>query len=75
MQTLRWEVTTIECDFASPEVTADERAMTAAEVRLDEFLGRTKTIESSEVSEVLAVKDGDTIRRLVVGSEEYDEWL
>jgi len=46
-----------------------------AELRLDEFLGRTKTIESSEVSEVLAVKDGDTIRRLVVGSEEYDEWL
>lgn len=46
-----------------------------AELCLDEFLGRTKTIESSEVSEVLAVKDGDTIRRLVVGSEEYDEWL
>jgi superfamily I DNA/RNA helicase len=46
-----------------------------AELRLDEFFGRTKTIESSEVSEVLAVKDGDTIRRLVVGSNEYDEWL
>ena len=46
-----------------------------AELRLDEFLGRTKTIESSEVSEVLAVKDGDTIRRLVVGSREYNEWL
>lgn len=46
-----------------------------AELRLDEFLGRIKTIESSESSEVLAVKDGDTIRRLVVGSKEYDEWL
>jgi hypothetical protein len=46
-----------------------------AVLRLDEFLGRTKTIERSEVSEVLAVKDGDTIRRLVVGSKEYDEWL
>lgn len=46
-----------------------------AELRLDEFLGRTKTIESSGVAEVLAVKDGDTIRRLVVGSDEYDEWL
>jgi superfamily I DNA/RNA helicase len=46
-----------------------------AELRLDEFLGRTKTIESSGVAEILAVKDGDTIRRLVVGSEEYDEWL
>lgn len=46
-----------------------------AELCLDEFLGRTKTIESSELSEVLAVKDGDIIRRLVVGSKEYDEWL
>ncbi|WP_234853248.1 UvrD-helicase domain-containing protein [Paracoccus everestensis] len=46
-----------------------------AELRLDEFLGRTKTIENSEMSEVLAVKNGDTIRRLVVGSKEYDEWL
>lgn len=46
-----------------------------AELRLDEFLGRTKSIERSDVYEVLAVKDGDTIRRLVVGTKEYDEWL
>ncbi|OOY24897.1 hypothetical protein BMI91_00135 [Thioclava sediminum] len=46
-----------------------------AELRIDEFLGRTKTIECSDLSEVLAVKDGDTIRRLVVGSREYLEWL
>lgn len=46
-----------------------------AELRLDEFFGRTKTIENSEVSEVLAVKDGDTIRRLVVGSDKHEEWL
>lgn len=46
-----------------------------AELRLDEFFGKTETIENSEVAEVLAVKDGDTIRRLVIGSREYDEWL
>ena len=46
-----------------------------ATLRLDEFFGRTKTIEFSEVAEVLAVKDGDTIRRLVVGSKEYSDWL
>lgn len=46
-----------------------------AELCLEEFLGITKTIESIAPSEVLAVKDGDTIRRLVVGSKEYDDWL
>ena len=46
-----------------------------AELRLDEFAGRTTTIDLHDVSEILSVNDGDTIRKLVIGSEEYEAWL
>ena len=46
-----------------------------AELRLDEFAGRTRTIDHHDVSEILSVEDGDTIRRLIVGSDEYKTWL
>lgn len=46
-----------------------------AELRLDEFAGRTTSIDHHDISEILSVKDGDTIRRLVVGSDEYKTWL
>jgi len=46
-----------------------------AENRLDLFAGRAVLAEGQPDAEILSVKDGDTVRRLVVGSEEYREWL
>lgn len=46
-----------------------------AEKRLDQFAGRAVLAEEQPDAEILSVKDGDTVRRLVVGSDEYKKWL
>ncbi len=43
--------------------------------RLAEFARRTVPIDAYDESEVLEIEDGDVIRRLVVGSEDYRNWL
>ena len=46
-----------------------------AEKRLDAFAGRSVSPDSQTDGEILAVQDGDTVRRLIVGSDEYEAWL
>jgi len=54
-------------------LSSDDRE--TAEKRLDEFSGRSVIAEDRPDAEILSVRDGDTVRRLVIGSDEYEDWL
>jgi superfamily I DNA/RNA helicase len=68
-------------DSARNSLVADVLAFLAsdnlqnAEFLLDQFYGRKKTLGEQKIEEVLSVPDGDLVRRIVVGSQEYEDWL
>ncbi len=43
--------------------------------RMDEHYGRAVVPDGLPDAEILTIKDGDTVRRLVIGSVEYENWL
>jgi len=47
----------------------------AAESRIDLERGQAKAFDELTSSEVFEVRDGDTVRRLRLGSREYEQWL
>lgn len=54
-------------------VLSGDRA--AAESRLDLEFGAATAFEELSPQEVLEVKDGDTVRRLRIGTPAYEKWL
>lgn len=46
-----------------------------AQARVDLSLGIIKTFEEYEKEEMIEVKDGEDVRRLRIGSPEYEAWL
>jgi hypothetical protein len=47
----------------------------SAESRLDLELGEVTDVDDLSADELLNVKDGDQVRRLRIGSAEYERWL
>lgn len=47
----------------------------AAQDRIDLSLGRIRSFDDIDEAEILEVEDGEDIRRLRIGSPEYEEWL
>jgi hypothetical protein len=54
-------------------LSAGDRA--AAESRLDLASGAATAIDDLSTEEILQVADGDSVRRLPVGSPDYERWL
>ncbi|NKM25898.1 UvrD-helicase domain-containing protein [Rhizobium laguerreae] len=46
-----------------------------AQDQVDLSLGRISSLEKVDESELLEIKDGEDIRRLRLGSKEYEDWL
>lgn len=46
-----------------------------AKYRIDEYYGEIKSLEDLKEEELLEVKDGETIKRIPVNSEEYKKWI
>lgn len=47
----------------------------AARARVDLERGIARDIEEVETGDLMEVKDGDDVRRIRVGSQEYEDWL
>lgn len=82
-------VSTVELETVCQGIVDSERRMlvydvlshlasgdrAAAESRLDLALGEAQDFNELSPADVLEVEDGDTIRRLRVGTKEYGDWL